>query len=61
VAQVFEQQDHLVFLVPAAAWRAGLLVLRDAPGQLGAGTAGVRGRFQNAAAQKPGDELQFVR
>jgi hypothetical protein len=60
-AQVFEQQDHLVLLIPAAVLRTGLLVFRYAPGQLGAGTAGVFGRLQDAAAQKPGDELQFVR
>ncbi len=39
----------------------GLLVLRNAPGQLGTGTAGVLGHFQDAAPQKSGYELQFVR
>jgi hypothetical protein len=60
-AQVFAQQDHLVFLIPGAAWRTGLVLFRNAPGQLGAGAAGVFRRFQDATAQKPGDELQFVR
>jgi hypothetical protein len=59
-AQVFEQQDQLVFPIPGTALRTGLLVFRNAPGQLDAGVAGVFGRFQDAAAQKPGDELQFV-
>ena len=62
-AQVFEQQDHLVFLVGGV--RAGavcprLLEARDPFGDLRAIARAVHRRIQNTGAQELGNELKFV-
>jgi hypothetical protein len=63
-AQVFEQQDHLVFLVCGAhpgAVCPRLLKVRDPFGELGAIARAVHGRIENTRAQELGNELKLVR
>src|ERR1051326_4515770 len=64
-AQVFEQQNHLVFPVgrSGAALRAVSRVFEgaDAFGQLRAAALRGHAGFQNAGAEKIGNVLQFVR
>ena len=62
-AQVFEQQNHLVFLVGRAhpgALCPRLLEARDSFGELRAIARAVHRRVQNTGAQKLGNELKFV-
>jgi hypothetical protein len=61
-AEVFEQQNHLVFLIAAAAWwcTAHLLELRDTFGQIAPAGRGAAYGFEDAGAQKVCDILQFV-
>ena len=62
-AQVFEQQNHLVVLVFGAARgaaRPSPLELRDPLGQFRAGAAAFFGGFQDARAEKLGNELKLV-
>jgi hypothetical protein len=62
-AQVFEQQNHLVFLVGGA--RPGavfprLLKARDSFGEFGAIARAFHRRIQNTGTQELGNELKFV-
>jgi len=62
VAQILQQQNHLVFAIAGAARgsAAHVLELRDAFGQLAAAECRPPSRFQNTCAQKLRDILQFV-
>ena len=62
-AQVFEQQNHLVFLVGGAYSGAApprLLKARDSFGEFRAIARAMQRRIQNTGAQELGDELKFV-
>jgi hypothetical protein len=62
-AEVFEQQNHLQFLVSCVLPRAVcacVLKSRDSFGELRAIARATRLRFQNTGTQKLGDKLKFV-
>src|SRR5260370_6233593 len=62
-AQVFEQQNHLVFLVGVAysgAVPSRLLKARDSFGEFRAIARTMHRRIQNTGAQELGNELKFV-
>ncbi len=62
-AQVFEQQNHLVFLVGGAysgAVPSRLLKARDSFGEFRAIARTMHRRIQNTGAQELGNELKFV-